>query len=104
MNTKDSLRYWSNKAYGKENESPMKISAVLMYEAADLSREINRLETYPDEEVIRKVNIRTAIGDVLAMTQLICAMLDMAFSEMYMEGCQRAIERCKEKLAGKGGF
>ncbi|KKL13237.1 hypothetical protein LCGC14_2527750, partial [marine sediment metagenome] len=101
MNIQESLQYWSNKAYGKENESPLKISAILMYECADLSREINRLKTYPDEEVLRRANIKTAVGDVLAMTQLICAMLDLDFSEMYMTGCQRAVERCKEKLSGK---
>ena len=98
----DKLRYWSNKAYG--NETPFKIASVIMYEAVDIAKEQIRLDDYPNEESIRKVNIKTAIGDVLAMTQLYCSMIGVDFYESYMDGCQRAIERCKEKLQGKGGF
>lgn len=94
--------YWSNKAYGKE--PPFKIASILLYEAVDISKEQTRLDDYPDESAMRMANIKTAVGDTLATTQLYCSMVGIDFGEMYMDGCQRAIERCKEKLQGMGGF
>jgi NTP pyrophosphatase (non-canonical NTP hydrolase) len=102
MKISEQLRYWSNKAYGKE--PPIKIATILAYEAVDIAKEQIRLEDYPEEGVIRKANIKTAVGDVLAMVQLYCAVMGFDLYELYMEGCLRSIERSKEKLQGKGGF
>ncbi len=96
------LKYWAHKAYG--NETPLKIASVILYESADILKEQTRIDDYPDEETERNITIKTAIGDELAMTQLFCSMKGFDFYEMYMEGCQRAILRCKEKMQGMGGF
>ena len=98
----DDMAYWSRKAYGEE--TPFKLASIILYEACDISKEQTRLDDYPDEEQIREVNIKTAVGDVLAMTQLYCSRKGLDFYTEYMNGCSRAIERCKEKRQGKGGF
>ncbi len=102
MTIERDLLYWSNKAYGKE--MPYKIATIILYEAVDIAKEQTRLDDYPEEQTVREVNIKTAVQDTLAMVQLYCTMKGYDFGNEYMEGCQRAIERCKEKLQGKGGF
>lgn len=103
MKIDEQLLYSSNKAYGKE--TPFKIASIIVKEAANIVHEELRLEDYPDKDVsLRHKNIDTAIGDVLAMTQLYCSKTKREFQDLYIDGCQRAIERCNEKLNGRSGF
>jgi hypothetical protein len=103
MNTSETLLYFSNKAYGKETS--FKIASVITKESANLIHEELRLEDYPGIDIsLREKNIDIAIGDILAMTQLYCSKKGKNYNELYMLGCQRAIERCKEKLEGRTGF
>ena len=92
----------SNKAYG--NETPMEIAGVICYEAGDVLRDMVRMEDYPDMANVYLKLLKTSLGDVQAMTQLLCSMLGIDFDDNYTNGIERAIERCKEKLEGKDGF
>ena len=96
------LAEWSKKAYGEEN--PIKIAGIVCYEAGDVLRDVVRIEDYPDLQKLYLKQAKVSLGDVLAMSQLLCGMLGLNFDEVYKEGCQRAIDRCKEKLEGKDGF
>lgn len=97
-----SLAYWSGKAYGKEE--PFKIAAVMNYEVGDVVRNLSRMETYPDYKGDYMIELKNSLGDVLAMAQLLCDMLELDFGEVYMKGYQKAVERCKETIEGKSGF
>lgn len=96
------IRNWCKRAYGEEN--PTKIAAVISYEAGDVLRDTIRIEDYPHMADLYKTQAKVSLGDVLAMSQLFCSMLGWDFDEVYEDGCQRAIDRCKEKLEGKDGF
>lgn len=102
METGESLLSWSLKAYGKEPNS--KIAAIVNYESGDLSRDFIRIEDYPDCPELYERQAKISMGDVIAMCRLLCAKQGWDFSTIDKEGCQRAIERCKEKLQGKNGF
>ena len=97
-----SLSYWSVRAYGKE--APFKIAAVINYEVGDVVRNLSRMETYPDYKDDYMIELKNSLGDVLAMAQLLCDMLGLDFSDIYMKGYQKAVERCKETIEGKSGF
>ena len=96
------LEQWSKRAYG--NETPFKIAAVICYEAGDVLRDITRIDDYPHLTNVYRKQAEVSLGDVLAMSQLLCSFMDMSFENIYTSGCQRAIDRCKEKLEGKDGF
>ncbi len=92
----------SLKAYGEE--PPRKIADIICYEAGDVLRDMIRMEDYPDIRSLYLSQAKVSLGDVLAMSQLLCSMLGLDFTEVYESGCKRAIDRCKEKLEGKDGF
>ena len=96
------LRNWSIRAYGEE--TPLKIASVITYEAGDVLRDMIRIEDYPHIKDLYKSQAKVSLGDVLAMAQLLCSFMGWEFSEVYDKGCQRAIDRCKEKLEGADGF
>lgn len=100
MNSK--LRAMSLKAYGQESLS--KIASIVTYESGDVLRDTIRMEDYPDIASLYKSQAKVSLGDVLAMTQLFCDLIGWDFEEIHKLGCERAIERCKEKLEGKDGF
>ncbi len=93
---------YSKRAYG--DESPMKIAGILCYESGDVLRDVVRIEDYPNLKDLYLKQAQVSLGDVLAMSHLLCSMLGLDFTEVYEKGCQRAIDRCKEKLEGKNGF
>ncbi len=102
MASEQELVELSLKAYGKE---PLrKIADIICYESGDVLRDTIRMEDYPDCFDLYKRNLRTSLGDVLAMSQLLCSMADLDFQVVYEEGCKRAKERCQEKLNGMDGF
>ncbi len=92
----------SKQAYG--NETSQKIASVLCYEAGDVLRDIIRIEDYPHIADLYLKQAKVSLGDVLAMSQLLCSMLGFDFEEVYKFGCERAVESCKEKLEGMDGF
>lgn len=96
------LNRLSTEAYGIE--AHRKIADIIVYEAADVLRDTIRIEDYPDIEELYRRQAFTSLGDVIAMSQLLCSRLRFDFQEVYREGCKRAIDRCKEKLEGKDGF
>ncbi len=98
----EDLITWSEKAYGKE--TPQKIAGIVCYEGGDVLRDTVRIEDYPDCASLYLKQAKLSLGDVLAMSQLLCTMLGFDFEEVYKNGCNRAIERCKEKLEGRDGF
>ena len=102
MNYEETLVEWSKKAYG--NEPKRKIADIIVYEAADCLRDCIRLEDYPQDKELYTKLLGVSLGDVLAMSQLLCSMAQLDFAKVYNDGCQRAIERCKEKLEGRSGF
>ena len=96
------LTNYAMRAYG--NETPMKIAGVICFEAGDVLRNLVRIEDFPDLKKVYQKQLQVALGDVLAMSQLLCSMIGLDFWEVYDDGCQRAIDRCQEKLDGKDGF
>ena len=92
----------SLKAYGEE--PPRKIADILCYESGDVLRDTIRIEDYPDCRDLYIKNAAISLGDVVAMSELLCTMLGLDFDEVHKRGCQRAIDRCQEKLEGKDGF
>jgi len=102
MNLENELKELSLKAYGEE--PPRKIADIICYEAGDILRDIIRIEDYPDIKGLYLSQAVVSIGDVLAMSQLLCSILGLDFDEVYDVGCQRAIDRCKEKIEGADGF
>lgn len=98
----DELQALSVKAYG--DEPPRKIADIICYEAGDILRDIIRMEDYPDIANLYLSQAKVSLGDVLAMSQLLCKVLGLDFQEVYEYGCQRAIDRCKEKIEGMDGF
>ena len=97
------LEQYAKRAYG-ENEPPFKIAAIMQYEAGDVVRNSTRIDDFPDLEGIYKKQAQVSMGDVLAMAQLLCSKMGWSFQDLYEDGCQRAIDRCKEILEGKDGF
>jgi len=91
-------------AYGEE---PLrKIADIICYESGDLLRDTIRLEDYPDD-VSQRIYMKqsfVSVGDILAMSQLFCNKAGFKLSDVYEQGCERAIERCKEKMKGMTGF
>jgi hypothetical protein len=102
MDSGEQILNWSNKAYGIEPDA--KIAAVINYEAGDVSRDFIRISDYPECSELYESQARVSMGDVLAMCQLLCTRKGWNFQAVYKDGCQRAIDRCKEKIAGKNGF
>jgi len=92
----------SLKAYGEE--PARKIADIICYESGDVLRDVIRIEDYPDIANLYLKQAQVSIGDVLAMSQLLCSKLGFNFDEVYKLGCERAIERCEEKLKGMDGF
>ncbi len=92
----------SIRAYGEE--PPRKIADIICYEVGDVLRDIIRMEDYPDIRNLYLSQAKVSLGDVLAMSQLLCTILGLDFSEVHALGCKRAIERSQEKLEGKDGF
>lgn len=97
------LHQLSLEAYG-QNESALKIAAIMAYEAGDTVRDMVRIEDYPEIRDIYEAQGKVSLGDVLAMAQELCTVLGWDLIEVYAQGCQRAIDRCEEKLEGKDGF
>ena len=93
---------YSYKAYGEE--TPTKIAGIICYEAGDVLRDMVRIDDYPNIANVYEKQGQVSLGDVLAMSQLLCAMKGWDFDKIYQDGCERAIERCKEKLQGRDGF
>ena len=102
MDLGEQILSWSYKAYGQEVDT--KIAAIVNYEAGDLSRDFIRIEDYPDCVELYERQAKTSMGDVIAMMRLLCAKRGWDFNIIDKDGCQRAIDRCREKLAGKNGF
>lgn len=103
MSVGDELAVWCARAYGSQ-ETPLKIAAIISYEAGDLVRDMVRVEDYPDMAETYEAMGRTSLGDVLAMGQQFCTLKGWEFQAVYRDGCARAIDRAKEKLEGKAGF
>lgn len=101
--TASKLLGMSFEAYG-DTETLNKIAGIICYEAGDVLRDTVRMEDYPDMAITYLNLLKSSLGDVLAMTQLLCSMLKLDFEDVYVTGMERAIERCKEKLDGKDGF
>ncbi len=102
MSKAGELQIWCARAYG--TEPPLKIASIMGYEAGDLVRDMIRIEDYPHMSDTYEAMARTSLGDVLAMAQQFCNGKEWNFQAVYNEGCDRAINRCKEKLDGKDGF
>ena len=102
-NTARKLLEMSKKAYGPK-ETINKIAGIICYGAGDVLRDTVRMEDYTNMASTYRSLLKTSLGDVLAMSQLLCSMLDLDFEDAYVTGMERAIERCKEKMEGKNGF
>ena len=96
------LENYSKRAYGQE--VPLKIAGIICYEAGDVLRDIVRIEDYPHMENVYRKEARVSLGDVLAMSLLLCSLMEFDYEDVFNEGCDRAIDRCQEKLEGKDGF
>ena len=92
----------SVRAYGREQLS--KIASIIAYEAGEIIRDTIRMEDYPHITALYKSLAKVSLGDVLAMAQLFCDMAEFDFNEVYNQGVERAIQRCREKLEGRDGF
>jgi hypothetical protein len=89
------LEYWRDKAYGKE--VPAWIAGILAWEAIDLMKSLEKSRMEP----LYKAEIKTALGDILAMAQEICTLEKLSFTDLHFEGCQRAAQRCAEHIKAK---
>lgn len=94
------LKTWSDKAYGVETQTPVRISLIMAYEVADVMRAANRMDSYPQDYDRYLSYARTGIEDTLAMAQLLCTILGIDFEKAHTNGCERAIMRCEDKLDG----
>ena len=90
------MSYWTHKAYGKEK--PSEIALILKREANDVLKMTLGMENDFSNFDVYEIELRNALGDVQAMTQLICLLANVDFSDVYMTGMQKFIERCKERI------